>query len=151
MLLPLTEADIPEIMRIERGPGYESLVGRWSAEEHAAELKSPAARYFTWREGGRTAGFVMLQEFTDPVVLLRRIAVAAPGAGTGTRLLRAVVDWVFETSPAEAIDLHVRPENARAKTVYHREGFVPNGDGDELHEVLILAREAWAALPRRAA
>ena len=37
-----TPADIPAIMAIERSPGFDSLVGRWSAEEHAAELaRSP--------------------------------------------------------------------------------------------------------------
>lgn len=150
MLTPLEDADIPQIMRIERLPGYDAFVGRWSAEEHAAERASPAARYFAWREDGRVTGFVILQKFTDPMVRLRRIAVADPGSGTGTRLLRAVIDWLFETSPATAVDLHVRPENARARTVYLREGFVSGGEGEPEHEAMILTRQAWAALPRRA-
>jgi RimJ/RimL family protein N-acetyltransferase len=151
MLTPLTDADVPEIMRIERLPGYDAFVGRWSAEEHAAERKSPQARCFAWREEGRIAGFVILQKFTDPMIRLRRIAVAEPGGGTGTRLLRAVVDWLFETTKAEAVDLHVRPENGRARAVYLREGFVSGGEGDPGHEMMILTREVWAALPRHAA
>lgn len=31
-------ADIPAIMAIERGPGFETLVGRWTHEQHAAEM-----------------------------------------------------------------------------------------------------------------
>jgi RimJ/RimL family protein N-acetyltransferase len=151
MLTPLTDADMPEIMRIERLPGYDAFVGRWTAEEHAAEHRSPQARYFAWREDGRLVGFVILQKLTDPQVRLRRIAVADPGAGAGTRLLRAVVDEVFETTPAQAVDLQVRPENARARKVYLREGFISLGDGDPEHEQMLLTRETWAALPRRAA
>lgn len=151
MLTPLTDDDVPEIMRVERLPGYDAFVGRWTAEEHAAERRSPDARYFAWREGGRVAGFAILQKYTAPQVQLRRIAVADPGAGTGTRLLRAVLDDLFETTPAQAVDLQVRPENARARKVYLREGFVSLGSGDPEHERMLLTREAWAALPRRAA
>jgi ribosomal protein S18 acetylase RimI-like enzyme len=151
MLTVAAAADIAEIMRIERLPGYDAFVGRWTAEEHAAELASPAARYFTWREDQRVAGFAILQKYTEPQVQLRRIAVDDPGAGAGTRLLRAVIDSLFETSPAEAVDLQVRPENGRARKVYLREGFVSLGAGDPEHEQMLLTREVWAALPRRAA
>lgn len=151
MLTAATDADIPEIMRIERLPGYEAFVGRWSAEEHAVERNSPNARYFAWREDDRIVGFVILQAFDRATVRLRRIAVAQTGGGTGTVLLREVVDRVFETTPAAAIDLQVRPENERARAVYLREGFVSQGEGEPEHEQMVLSREAWAALPRRAA
>jgi RimJ/RimL family protein N-acetyltransferase len=150
MLTPLTDADVPQIMRIERLPGYDAFVGRWTAEEHAAERQSPDARYFAWREDGRVAGFAILQKYTDPQVQLRRIAVADPGAGTGTRLLRTVIDDLFQTTPAQAVTLQVRPENARARKVYLREGFVSLGAGDPEHEQMRLTRETWAALAHRA-
>lgn len=145
----LTPADIPEVMRIERLPGYDAWIGCWTAQAHAEELASADARYFGWRDGGRLAGFSILQRFHEPTVRLRRIAVAEPGHGIGTPLLRAVVDWVFATSPAEAVDLHVRQQNARARHVYAREGFVVGGGDDLGSEGMILSRTAWAALPRR--
>ncbi|HEX7944278.1 MAG TPA: hypothetical protein VF495_06410 [Phenylobacterium sp.] len=37
-LSPLTPADIPEVMRIERLPGYEASVGRFEADEHAEQM-----------------------------------------------------------------------------------------------------------------
>lgn len=151
MLTPLADADVPEIMRIERLPGYDAFVGRWTAEEHAAERASRDARYFGWREGDGLKGFVILQKFSAPVVRLRRIAVATPGSGTGTHLLRAVADWLFDTTPAAGVDLQVRPDNARARRVYLREGFVSAGLDEPEHERMILTRETWAALPRRAA
>ena len=45
MLTPIDDADVPELMRIEHLPGYDAFVGRWTAEEHAAERASPDARY----------------------------------------------------------------------------------------------------------
>ena len=58
-LEPLTPDDLPEVMRIERTPGYESLVGSWPPEAHEAELASADARYFGFRKGDGLSGFVM--------------------------------------------------------------------------------------------
>src|SRR4051812_29581667 len=122
-LSPLTPDDIAEVMRLERLPGYEAFIGRWSAEEHAAEMVSPDARYFGVREDGGLAGFVILQRFREPAIRLRRIAVEQAGSGAGAALLRAVMDWVFEHTPAEAMSLDVALTNGRARRVYHREGW----------------------------
>ena len=77
--------------------------------------------------------------------------MAAPGSGAGTRLLQAVTDWLFDTTAASGVDLQVRPDNARARRVYLREGLVSGGLDEPEHERMILTREAWTALPRRAA
>ena len=116
---------------------------------HAAELTSADARYLGYRAGAALAGFAMLQKFREPTVRLRRIAVDSPGTGVGTTLLRDVVDWIFETSDAQAIDLHVRPDNHRARHVYGREGFIAGGGENLSGEGMILTRPAWAALSRR--
>ncbi len=147
-LVPLTEGDIAEIMRIERLPGYDAFIHSWTAEAHAAEMNSPDARYLGHRAGGGLVGFTILQKFREPTVRLRRIAVDAPGQGAGAALLRDLVDWLFETSQAQALDLHVVTENHRARHVYQREGFVPGG-GAPPGEGMILTRAAWAALPRK--
>lgn len=144
MLVDLTPADIAECMRIERLPGYDAFVGQWTAEEHANEMASPAARYLGWRTDEGLAGFVIFQRYLDPVVRLRRIAVTQPDGGTGARLLLAVIDWLFERNPASAIDLHVRPANERAIKVYSREGFVMAQPEDDDAETMILTRERRA-------
>jgi RimJ/RimL family protein N-acetyltransferase len=112
-------------MRIERLEGYDDLVGRFTDEEHRAQFASPDARYLGWREGADLAGFTILQEFHAPTIYLRRIAVAEPGHGAGSALLDAVLDWIFAETPAEAVRLHVRSGNARARRVYERAGFTP--------------------------
>jgi RimJ/RimL family protein N-acetyltransferase len=144
-LAPLTPADIPEIMRIERLPGYDAVVGRWEAEAHAAEMASPDARYFGERNGAGLAGFVILQELRAPCVVLRRIAVAEPERGVGGRLVRAAMDWTFATTPAQALRLDVALGNPRAKHVYVREGFEQYGR-DEVHELMRIPRGRWAEL-----
>ena len=143
MLVPLSADDIPEVMRIERLPGYDAFVGRWTAEEHAAELASPDARYLGLREGEGLAGFVIFQKVNEPTMRLRRIAVGATDKGTGTHILRAALDWAFATFPAEAITLGVARANDRARHIYLREGFVDDGE-DEVHFNMRLDRETWA-------
>lgn len=60
-LVPLGASDIPEVMRIERTPGYEAVVGRFEADEHARQLADPTVRYFGFRSGAGLAGFVILR------------------------------------------------------------------------------------------
>ena len=143
MLEPLAADDIEEVMRIERLPGYAGFVGAWSAEEHEAQRTSPEARYLGLREGDRLAGFVIFQKIREPVIRLRRIAVGATDKGTGTRILRAALDWAFESFPAEGISLGVARINDRARHIYIREGFVDDGE-DEVHFNMVLTRERWA-------
>jgi len=147
-LADLTPADIPEVMRIERLPGYDAVVGRWAAEEHAAEMTSPDARYFGLRRSDGLAGFVILQDLRQPTILLRRIAVSEVERGVGTRLVRGVMDWVFETTPAVALKLDVALGNPRAKHVYEREGFVDYGL-DEIHYLMSIPRTRWAQMRGR--
>jgi hypothetical protein len=149
MLVSLSPFDIPDVMRIERLPGYEAYIHSWTAEEHLAELASPDSRYFGWRTAAGLMGFAILQKYGQPGHRLRRLAVAEPGGGTGTALLRGVVDGMFRASAAEAVDLHVKPDNLRARHVYGREGFVVGGGDDLQGQGMVLTRAAWAALPRR--
>lgn len=148
-LSPLEPADIPEIMRIERLPGYDAFVGRWDLGEHTDEMASPDARYFGLRDGGGLKGFVILQKVREPSVRLRRIAVDGVERGLGTQVLREVMDHVFEATEATALHLDVHVDNARAHHVYVREGFVEQGQFDGLHRLMEIPRARWAELRGR--
>lgn len=148
-LSPLEPTDIAEVMRIERLPGYDAFVGRWEADEHAAQMASSDARYFGVRDGDRLAGFVILQRFREPSIRLRRIAVDGVERGLGTQMLREVMDVVFETTPAAALHLDVHFENGRARHVYAREGMVEQGRVDAVHILMAISRAEWAALRGR--
>ena len=148
VLSPLTPADIPEVMRLERLAGYDAFIGRWTAEEHTAEMASPDARYFGVRQGDDLTAFMILQQVRAPQVRLRRISVETPGGGLGTRMLREIMDWVFDNTPAEAFWLDVHVENGRARHVYEREGMTPDEGFDEVHQKMIIPRERWLELRR---
>jgi RimJ/RimL family protein N-acetyltransferase len=148
-LSPLTPADIPEVMRIERIPGYAAFIARWELPEHTAEMASPDARYYGLRDGDGLGGFVILQKYREPSVRLRRIAVDSLERGRGTQMLREVMDRVFEDTPAQALHLDVHVDNARAHHVYVREGFVEQGLFDPIHRLMEIPRSRWAELRPR--
>lgn len=156
-LVPATRHDIPAIMAIERTPGYENLVGRWENERHLEELGKTGSRYVVWARNGDVEGFAILQGIGSPNLRthLKRIAVAEPGTGSGTRLLRDLVDWVFRETDTNRLDLDVYVENERARRAYEKVGFTVEGtlrdwlrsaDGNfhALHVMSLLRRE-WIA------
>jgi RimJ/RimL family protein N-acetyltransferase len=144
-LSPLTPADIAEVMRIERLPGYEATVGRFEADEHARQMASATVRYVGLREGAGLAGFGILQELDRPTVLLRRIAAARQDAGIGSRLVAAVMDLVFDETDAQALRLDVSLNNPRGRFVYERQGFAEY-DADAVHYFLRIPRSRWREL-----
>ncbi len=129
-IAPARLDDLPAIVALERGVGYEHVVGRWSAEQHAAEMALPGSHYLVARDAdGAPQGFVMLQRLDDPdrCAHLRRIAVARPGEGLGGALLGAALAHVFRATPSHRLQLLVYAENERAGRAYRRVGFVEEG------------------------
>lgn len=124
-------ADIPTLMRLERREGYEHLVGRWTAEQHSAEMDMPGSLYLVDRPepGEEARGFVILQQLDSPDLgaTLRRIAVDRPGEGRGAALLAETLAHVFEETPVHRLQLYVYPENERARRAYRRAGFIEDG------------------------
>jgi RimJ/RimL family protein N-acetyltransferase len=124
-----TEEDVAAIMRLERLPEYEGLVGRWDRERHLDEMALPSSRYLLSRSNGETDGFVLFQGLEDPNqrVHLKRAAVADAGRGLGTRLLSAAIDWLFTATDTNRLDLEVFVDNTRARRAYEKLGFVTEG------------------------
>ncbi len=130
-----TEADIAAIMAVERTPGFEGLVGRWSHEQHSGEMAKPSVRYLVGREAGKVTGFAILQGIgdSDRRVHLKRIAVRDVGQGAGTQLLRSVLEWLFTETDANRLDLDVFVENERARRAYEKCGLQIEGRLREYH------------------
>ena len=129
------QTDIPAIMLTERVEGYARLVGRWSAEQHAAEIESPSSRYFLARDGTEIAGFVILQGVgsANQCLLLKRIAVRNAGRGVGSSFLRSVLQICFDDLAAHRVELFVFEDNERAYRAYLKTGFVEEGVVRDLH------------------
>lgn len=127
------EADIPLIMAIERGPGFETLVGRSTEDEHRRRMARPDAVHWlaTTGEGParRALGFAIVTGVGDrhSGLYLLRIAVAEPGQGTGSRILERLIGWAFDEMKAPRFALDVFAHNARARRAYAALGFAEEG------------------------
>jgi hypothetical protein len=90
-------------METERLPGFDKMVGRWTADQHKAAYSKPSYAYLIGTEiGGDAFGFAIIRDLDDPHgnVCLKRIAIASPGRGYGTPFLGMVLDWVFREATA---------------------------------------------------
>lgn len=135
-IAPAGEADIGAMRAIEAAPGYEGLVGRWSAARHREELAKASSRYFVLRgPGGRIEGFALVQGYGDEdrKLHLKRIAVRSPGRGAGSLLLHGLIDKIFAETETNRIDLDVFLDNRRARRAYEKAGFVEEGVLREWH------------------
>jgi RimJ/RimL family protein N-acetyltransferase len=151
-----TAADIPAIMAIERTPGFEDLVGRWSAEQHASEMAKDSVRYFILRDGGEIQAFAIFQKIGEPDlrVHLKRIVTRDAGKGSGTRLLSRALDWLYIETETNRIDLDLFVENERARRTYEKLGFVVEGRLRDYHRsvdgrirdalIMSILRKDWA-------
>lgn len=157
-----TEADLDFIMRTERLPGYEIMVGHSARDVHAAEMARPESRYFIGEENGAPVVFAILQRLDDPNgnIYLKRIAVTQRGEGVGARMLVALQDWVFALPQAHRFYLHYSEQNERGHRAYARAGFRHEGiereayqlaDGSRVSSFQVsILRPEWAALRGRA-
>jgi RimJ/RimL family protein N-acetyltransferase len=151
-----TPADIPAIMAIERTPGFEDYVGRWSEEQHAAELAKGSSRYFVLRDGGAVQAFAIFQHIGEPDlrVHLKRIVASEAGRGAGSRLLGSALDWLYTETETNRIDLDLFVENERARRAYEKLGFVVEGRLRDYHRsvdgrirdalIMSILRKDWA-------
>lgn len=129
MLRPATAADFGFIRDLARRPDYALYITDEDDVALAGYLADPAARLLIWEVDGHPAGFALFCEIGDPAgrVELRRLALAAPGAGQGQVFLRVLVDYGFGTLGAARIWLDASSENLRAQKVYERAGFMLEG------------------------
>lgn len=119
-LRPLTDADLPRLLELERelfGPGA------WSAGMLAEELAAPGRWYVGADGDGRLVGYAGLW-FDGDVTQVMTIGVdpAAQRGGLGTALLTALVARSRELG-AQAVLLEVRVDNEAAIALYQRAGF----------------------------
>ena len=120
-------ADIPAIMEIERQPGYDQLVGRWSEPQHHTNISQPGYLYLVHDDSnGLPIAFAALSGLGDAKgeVWINRFIVKTPGRGTGRAFLGAIMQLAFEGAPTSKLWLRVRPENQPARHLYQTHGFI---------------------------
>ena len=132
-----TPTDIPFLMRAERGPGYDRLVGQSSAETHAAFIADPANAVLVAARDDADGGFVILSGLTDRHngICLKRVVSATTDGGFGAAMVCTVLDWIFAETPAPRAWLDTLRHNTRAAHVYAKIGFVQEGIFREAYEM----------------
>lgn len=124
-----TAADLPFVMETERWFCAQGFVGVDDVPMHQAQMASPDCLYLIVEESGAPAGFAILRGLTNPSrsIELKRVAIAEPGQGLGRRFLRSLLQIVFDQYGAHRVFLDVYPENARARHLYQKLGFIEEG------------------------
>lgn len=123
---PANPADIPFLMVTERQPGYDKLVGRFTEDEHRANLADPTAAYqIAVGDDGSPLGFVLFRTLDDVHrnLYIKRVIVASPDKGTGTAMMTLCLNWAFGEAKAERVWLTHLPDNLRARALYSKLGF----------------------------
>lgn len=130
LLRDATEADLHEIVRLERGEVARRYVGQWSEDRHRATLTGGDARYLVVDDpAGGLAAYAILRGLAeaDRAVELKRVVVDKPERGLGRRLLKELIRIAFEDLEAHRMFLDVFDDNVRAQHLYMSLGFVLEG------------------------
>ncbi|MGK5545579.1 GNAT family N-acetyltransferase, partial [Streptomyces sp. URMC 127] len=138
-LRPVTVDDLPALLPIFRDQETARLTGSHGAPDDAALRTWYATRAgrddrldlaVVERATGEVVGEAVLNEW-DPgneSCSFRICCVpGAPGRGLGTEATRLIVGYGFETLGLHRISLEVYAFNPRARRVYEKAGFVPEG------------------------
>lgn len=149
MILRLASAaDLPFILGLEQKFREVRLLGGSEPDVHQRQLANPDCLYWIVETESGPAGFVILRDIhsKDRNIELQRIAVAEPGRGLGSEVLRAVLDKLFREFAAHRVWLDTYSDNSRAQHVYRSAGFVQEGVlreckkwGDEYRSLVLMS------------
>ena len=127
--------------------GFRTARGTFLPADRAA-----LAAVYGWPGGALRAGALALMaaDRDGARFLVDGIAVAeaSRGQGVGRALLAALVAEARARGHA-AVRLDVVAENARARALYEREGFVPAGGGQSCVAALLFGHRRWTTMERR--
>lgn len=129
MLRSATLSDIPWIDAQQRRPGLSDWIHYDGPEHLAGFLKDPDVAVHIWEEAGQVAGFAMLSGLAraDRVILIRRLLVAEPGRGIGSRFVARLTEHIFAELGAHRVWLDHYVGNDAAAATYARAGFEVEG------------------------
>ncbi|MEV4505513.1 GNAT family N-acetyltransferase [Streptomyces klenkii] len=139
LLRPVTADDVPALLPMFQDAETSRLTGCYAAHDEAGLRAWYASRgdqddrldlAIVERATGRVVGEAVLNEW-DPgneSCSFRICSVpGAPGRGLGTEATRLIVGYGFEALGLHRISLEVYAFNPRARHVYEKAGFVPEG------------------------
>ena len=157
MQVDLTElglADLDWLLEVEARARAEGFIRGNDRASHEAYMAREDAAYLKILSDGKPAGYIILSGVgqTDEVVELGRIVIDEPFRGIGQRVMRLVIDHIFDTLGAHKIYLDTLDHNHRGQHIYEKLGFVQEGRlresfrmGEARHDMLLygLLRSEW--------
>jgi len=118
------------IVKTQRHAEVAEFIGFCDEAEILASIADPEQAYLIALDDDRNAvGFAYLRQLGRPErsIELYRLAIADRNKGYGGAFLELLLAEAFGPLKANRLWLDVFPENARARTVYQRLGFVEEG------------------------
>jgi diamine N-acetyltransferase len=130
-LRPTMTSDLEFVLSLEQDQANLAFITPWERIQHEAAVRFPDVRHFII-EGGAdldAVGFLILIgcRSQHQSLELKRMVVAAKGAGFGRAALRVAKKVAFDDLGAHRFWLDVKARNSRAKALYDSEGFVVEG------------------------
>ena len=148
ILRPASAEDLPFILGLEQKFRELRLLGGNDLATHRRQLANPDCSYWIVQTDAGPAGFVIFRDIhsKDRNVELQRIAIAEPGRGLGTQVMRAAMDKAFREFGAHRLWLDTYSDNTRAQHVYRSAGFSQEGVmreckkwGDEYRSLMLMS------------
>lgn len=140
--------DLSYILDLEQKFRGMRLLSGNDRATHERQFSNPDCLYWIVETDAGPAGFVIMRDIhsKDRNIELQRIAVAEPGRGLGSEVLRAVMDKAFREFGAHRLWLDTYSDNTRAQHVYRSAGFRQEGVmreckkwGDEYRSLVLMS------------
>ena len=140
--------DLSYILDLEQKFRGMRLLSGNDRATHERQFSNPDCLYWIVETDAAPAGFVILRDIhsRDRNIELQRIAVAEPGRGLGSQVLKVVMEKVFREFGAHRLWLDTYSDNARAQHVYRSAGFKQEGVlreckkwGDEYRSLMLMS------------
>lgn len=140
--------DLSYILALEQKFRDLRLLGGNDRATHERQFVNPDCLYWIVETETGPAGFVILRDIhsKDRNIELQRIAIAEPGRGLGSQVMRAVMHKAFREFGAHRLWLDTYSDNARAQHVYRSAGFTQEGVlreckkwGDEYRSLVLMS------------
>ena len=124
-----TRQDLPYVLQLEARFCSLGFVGRDEEVMHHQQIADADCFYGIVECDEKAAGYVILRDLRsiNQSIELKRIVIAEPDKGLGTRVLENIITKSFEELSAHRLWLDVYADNERALHVYRSLGFVDEG------------------------
>ena len=121
---PVTVADAPWIVALFRLPHAQPFMQQPDEAQVRAVMGRPdLVERIVLDAAGSPVGLWRAGTEGEWFAELKTVAVAMPGTGAGTWIVRRALTWAFEEARVHRLMLYVTAANARARALYERHGF----------------------------